>query len=158
MEFTHLDEKGQARMVDVSHKDKTTREAVAFGVIKVNKDIMEALLNQSIPKGDVLGCGRVAGIMAVKKTWEAIPMCHPLNITKCSIDFEIKEKDLEICCTCTAKITGQTGVEMEALHGVSIALLTIYDMCKALGKDMEIKNIHLLEKSGGKSGKYIKGE
>lgn len=143
-------------MVDVSAKDDTSRTAVASGKIKVNRAVMDAVLAGSVKKGDVLGVARVAGIMAVKQTSSLIPMCHTLLITKCSVDFEIDEEHLEIKAVCTAKVEGKTGVEMEALTGVSVALLTIYDMCKAIDKRMELGEIHLESKSGGKSGDFVR--
>jgi len=121
----------------------------------VSPDTMTAIREGSAAKGDVLGVARVAGIMAVKRTSDLIPMCHPLMIGKTSIDFRILEESCEIECLCTAKLKGQTGVEMEALTGVSVALLTIYDMCKAIDKRMEIGGIHLAKKTGGKSGSFI---
>ncbi len=154
MSFTHFNESGEAIMVDVTEKNATTRTAVAEGCISVSEKIMEAITNRQVQKGDVLGVARVAGILAVKKTSEIIPMCHPLLIGKCSIDFEPIPEKKQIKAICTVKIEGKTGVEMEALHGVSAALLTIYDMCKAIDKSMVIENIHLVEKSGGKSGDF----
>ena len=134
--LTHFDEKGNAIMVDVTEKKITSRTATASGKIHVNE--------------------AVAGIMAVKQTAHLIPMCHTLLITKCSVDFEVDEKELTIKALCTAKLEGKTGVEMEALTGVSVALLTIYDMCKAIDKRMEIGEIHLDAKSGGKSGEFVR--
>lgn len=153
--LTHFDSKGNAVMVDVSEKAITTRTAIAKGKIYVNKEIIEAVLNDKVEKGDVLGVARIAGIMACKKTSDLIPMCHPLMINKCTIDFEVNEEKNYIEAICTAKIDGKTGVEMEALTGVNIALLTIYDMCKAIDKTMEISEIHLVKKTGGKSGEFI---
>ena len=157
-EFTHFDQKGNAIMVDVSTKEKTARKAVAQGSIHLGAEALEAVLNNKVKKGDVLGVARVAGIMAVKNTSMLIPMCHPLLITSCAVDFEIdQEQQLVIAC-CTVKVSGNTGVEMEALTGATTALLTIYDMCKAINKEMKISDIMLLEKTGGKSGTYRKGE
>lgn len=153
--LTHFDDKGNAVMVDVSDKNITKREAIAKGKIYVNDAVMDAVINDKVEKGDVLGVARVAGIMAVKRTWELIPMCHPLMITKCSIDFNINEEENYIEAICTARVNGKTGVEMEALTGVNIALLTIYDMCKAIDKSMEMGDIHLSKKTGGKSGVFI---
>lgn len=153
--LTHFDEKGNAVMVDVSQKAVTSRIAVAKGSIRVSAAVMEAVLAGNVKKGDVLGVARVAGIMGVKSTAAVIPMCHTLLLQKCSIDFEINSDKNEIAAVCTVKTQGQTGVEMEALHGVSVALLTIYDMCKALDKTMEITGIHLVKKSGGKSGEFL---
>ena len=153
--FTHFDEKGNAVMVDVSGKNPTFRTAVATGCIHVGQEIMEAVTAGNVKKGDVLGVARVAGIMAVKRTWELIPMCHPLPVQKCSIDYELNEKEGIIKVFCTAKTEGKTGVEMEALTGVHVALLTIYDMCKAIDKHMVMTDIHLVEKTGGKSGSFL---
>lgn len=154
--LTHFDAEGNAVMVDVSEKNITSRTAVASGKIKVNGSVMEAVLKGTVAKGDVLGVARVAGIMAVKQTSSLIPMCHTLLITKCGIDFEVDREKLEIKAVCTAKVDGKTGVEMEALTGVSVALLTIYDMCKAIDKRMELGEIHLETKSGGKSGDFVR--
>ena len=137
-------------------KKITSRTATASGKIHVNEAVMKAVLEGTVAKGDVLGVARVAGIMAVKQTAHLIPMCHTLLITKCSVDFEVDEKELTIKALCTAKLEGKTGVEMEALTGVSVALLTIYDMCKAIDKRMEIGEIHLDAKSGGKSGEFVR--
>lgn len=153
-EFTHFDSNGNAVMVDVSEKQVTERTAVARGGIKVNSEIMEAVLNRTVKKGDVLGVARVAGILGVKQTPSLIPMCHPIFIGKCGIDFEIDKADNVINAVCTVKSDGRTGVEMEALTGVSVALLTIYDMCKAIDKGMELTEIHLVKKTGGKSGEF----
>ncbi|MGN0411236.1 MAG: cyclic pyranopterin monophosphate synthase MoaC [Candidatus Fimousia sp.] len=152
--LSHFDQKGNAIMVDVSEKNVTRRVAIASGRIKVNRQVMEAVTKGTVEKGDVLGVARVAGIMAVKQTSHLIPMCHPLFIQKCSIDFEIDEAASEIKAQCMTKLEGKTGVEMEALTGVSVALLTIYDMCKAIDKSMVITDVRLEEKTGGKSGTY----
>ena len=153
--LTHFDDKGQAVMVDLTAKAETDRTAIAKGIIRVSPDTMKAILEGTAKKGDVLGVARVAGIMGVKRTSDLIPMCHPLPIGKCAVDFNIDEEACEIEAVCTAKLHGQTGVEMEALTGVSVALLTIYDMCKAIDKRMEITGIHLAKKTGGKSGVFI---
>lgn len=158
MELTHLDERGRARMVDVSEKDSTARTALAKGCIKVSRTVMTAILDDAVPKGDVLSVARIAGIMAVKQTANLIPMCHPLPVNGCVLEFEINEESLLIEAACQVKVDGKTGVEMEALTGVSVALLTIYDMCKALDKSMEIGEIRLEKKAGGKSGVYERGE
>ncbi|MVX63777.1 cyclic pyranopterin monophosphate synthase MoaC [Clostridium chromiireducens] len=152
MNLTHFDNKGNAIMVDVTNKEVTERTAIAKGRIKVNKEVFEAIKNGTSKKGDVLGVARVAGIMATKRTSDLIPMCHVLMITKSSIDFEMFEERFEVEATCTVKVSGNTGVEMEALTGVSVALLTIYDMCKAMDKNMEINQVYLHKKTGGKSG------
>ena len=154
--LTHFDAKGNAIMVDVTEKQITHREATATGKIRVSRPVMEAVLSGTVKKGDVLGVARVAGIMAVKRTSDLIPMCHPLPLTGCSVDFEIDEENLEIKAICTAKTDSKTGVEMEALTGVQVALLTIYDMCKAIDKRMEMNEIHLERKSGGKSGDFVR--
>lgn len=154
MEFTHFDQQGNAVMVDVSGKDVTARTAVATGAIAVNKEIMDAVRGHKVKKGDVLCVAQIAGIMAVKRTAELIPMCHPLPVTKCTVDFRLDEERDQIHAYCTVKTEGKTGVEMEALTGVQIALLTIYDMCKAIDKHMVMTGIHLLEKTGGKSGEF----
>lgn len=152
--MNHFDEQGNAVMVDVSGKNSTLRTASAIGAIKVNKAIMDAVLSHRVEKGDALGVARVAGIMAAKQTWSLIPMCHPLCIRKCTIDFEIDTEKMEIRAISCVKVEEKTGVEMEALTAVSTALLTIYDMCKAIDKHMEITNIHLVKKTGGKSGDF----
>lgn len=156
MDFTHFDEHGNAIMVDVTDKDVTERIAVAGGIINVNTEVFEAIMSGTGKKGDVLGTARIAGIMAAKKTSDLIPLCHPLMLTKVAIDFIPDKTTNSIKCICTAKLSGKTGVEMEALTGVSVALLTIYDMCKALDRSMEISEIHLEEKMGGKSGHFIR--
>ncbi len=157
MAFNHFDESGNAVMVDVSDKDVAARTAVATGSIRVSAEVMEAVRNGTAKKGDVLGVARVAGIMAAKRTSELIPMCHPLFLTKCSVDFELDKEKQTITALCTVKTDGKTGVEMEALTGVSVALLTIYDMCKAMDKGMCINDVHLMSKQGGKSGEFQYG-
>lgn len=152
MGLNHFDNKGNAVMVDVSDKDITERIATAEGKIKMNNTAMEAVVNGTSKKGDVLNVARIAGIMAAKKTFEIIPMCHLLMLTKCSVDFEIEKN--YVVAKCTVKTKGKTGVEMEALTGVNVALLTIYDMLKAVDRSMEITDIRLLYKNGGKSGEY----
>ena len=152
MSFTHFDENGKAVMVDVTAKKDTVREAVAEGKIVVNREVFRAVKEGTVRKGDLLGVAATGGIMGTKRTSELIPMCHILPITNCKVDFEMDEDECAIYCRCKVKVTGKTGVEMEALTGVSVALLTIYDMCKAMDKFMEIEEIHLLRKTGGKSG------
>ena len=154
-ELNHFDQSGNAVMVDVTEKAITERVATAKGNIKVNAETFAAIQSGTAKKGDVLGVARIAGIMAAKKTPELIPLCHPLMLTKCTVDFISNADKLEVEAACTVKVTGQTGVEMEALTGVSVALLTIYDMCKAIDKTMEICAIHLVRKSGGKSGDFV---
>ena len=154
MEFNHFDKNGNAIMVDVSEKPVTARTAVAVGSIRVSCEIIDAVQSGTAKKGDVLGVARVAGIMATKRTSELIPLTHPLPLTKVSVDFEVDADEHTITATCTAKTDGKTGVEMEALTGASVALLTVYDMCKAIDKRMCIENVHLVEKHGGKSGDF----
>ncbi|MCI8951109.1 MAG: cyclic pyranopterin monophosphate synthase MoaC [Lachnospiraceae bacterium] len=154
MEFTHFDQHGNAYMVDVGKKPDTERKATARGSIFMSQDCLRKVAEGTMAKGDVLGIARVAGIMGAKKTSQLIPLCHILNLTKLSVEFEIKEETSEILARCTAKTTGKTGVEMEALTGVTTALLTIYDMCKAVDKKMELGDIYLEHKAGGKSGEF----
>ena len=156
-DFTHFDSRGNAIMVDVSAKEVTVRTAVAAGIISMSGEAMKAVLGGTVKKGDVFPVSRVAGIMAAKRCAELIPLCHPLNFDECTIDFSVDEKKNEIEASCRVKLSGRTGAEMEALTGVSVALLTIYDMCKALDRAMVIGNIRLLEKSGGRSGHYHAG-
>ncbi len=156
--LNHFDERGNAVMVDVSAKAVTERVATARGEIRVTREIMDAILAGTVKKGDVLGVARVAGIMAVKRTGELIPLCHPLVLDNCAVDFETDEAALAVRAVCTVRCAGRTGVEMEALTGVSAALLTIYDMCKALSHEMVLENIHLVSKDGGKSGPFRFGE
>lgn len=153
MEFTHFDENKNAVMVDVSDKDITKRVAIATGRITLCDEAMEAIKGRKIKKGDVLTVAQVAGIMGQKRTSELIPMCHNINLTGSKITFEIEGNDIVVFSK--AKTAGKTGVEMEALMGVNIALLTVYDMCKAIDKRMLISDVHLLEKKGGKSGDFF---
>ncbi len=150
--LTHLDDKGAARMVDVGGKPETVRSATAAGRIRMAPATLEAVKNGSGPKGDVLSAARIAGIMAAKKTGELIPLCHPLTLDTVTVDFAFTEDAVEV--TARAALTGKTGVEMEALTAASIALLTLYDMAKALEKGMVIEHVRLLEKTGGKSGDW----
>lgn len=154
--LTHFDDDGKAVMVDVTEKLPTSRTAVASGVIRVSAEVIRAIEEGTAEKGDVLGVARVAGIMAVKQTSQLIPLCHPLPVSQCGIDFELDRDNNRVKAMCTVRVTGQTGVEMEALTGVSTALLTIYDMCKAIDKRMELSEIHLDYKSGGKSGTFTR--
>ena len=156
--LTHFDNSGNARMVDVGSKVPTERVAIAVSRIKVSEETLELIEKGQIGKGDVLGVARIAGIMGAKKTSDLIPMCHPLMISKCTVDFTMHPETLSIEACCIVKVSGQTGVEMEALTGVNLALLTIYDMCKAMDKGMEITNVRLIEKQGGKSGHYKREE
>ena len=150
--LTHIDESGAARMVDVSSKAVTAREAVATGIITMRYEALNAIQADQIAKGDVLAVARIAGIQAAKRTSELIPLCHPLGLSSVSIAFETLENGLRV--TTTARTSGQTGVEMEAMTGTAVALLTIYDMAKAIDKAMIIGEIRLLSKSGGKSGDW----
>jgi cyclic pyranopterin phosphate synthase len=152
--LTHLDESGAARMVDVSEKSTTAREASAEAIIVLSKDAFEAALSGDAKKGDVLAAARIAGIMAAKKTSELIPLCHPIALSKASIDFETDKARNAIHVIATAKTTAQTGVEMEAMTAASIAALTIYDMVKGVDRGAVIESVRLLTKSGGKSGDY----
>ena len=153
-QFNHFDADGNAIMVDVTEKAPTQRTAVARGEIHVSRPVLDAITGHTAAKGDVLGVARVAGIMAAKRTGELIPLCHPLMLTHIAVDFTILEEACAIEARCTARLTGKTGVEMEALTGVTTALLTIYDMCKVIDKSMEITDIYLVSKDGGKSGAY----
>ncbi len=150
--LTHLDSEGAAHMVDVGGKPATARRAVASGRITMSADALEAIRAGNAPKGDVLGTARIAGIMAAKRTGELIPLCHPLGLEAVTIDFAYEEGAIR--ATATASLTGKTGVEMEAMTAVSIALLTIYDMAKAIDKGMVISEVRLIAKSGGKSGDW----
>ena len=153
-DLTHFNEQGRARMVDVSEKAVTHRRAAAAGEIHVSREILEHIKNGTMKKGDVLAVAQVAGIQAAKHTWELIPMCHPIPLTGVDISFSLSEDPCRVEILAVVSCSGVTGVEMEALTAVSAAALTIYDMCKAVQKDMEITNIRLLSKSGGKSGDY----
>ena len=152
--FTHIDEKGQVRMVDVTGKDTTVRTAVAQGIVSMNPETFEMIQNQKVKKGNVIETARIAGIMAAKRTSDLIPMCHPLTITHVQIDFYPEQTSNAIRIEAAVRIIGQTGVEMEALTAVSVAALTIYDMCKSYDRGMTISNICLMAKSGGKSGTF----
>lgn len=152
--LTHLDKKGKARMVDVSEKPTTLREAVAKGSVYMKKETFNLIKKGNVQKGDVLGTARLAGIMAAKRTSEIIPLCHPLNITSVDINFRLDEKKNKIEIESHVKTVGQTGVEIEALTAVSVAALTIYDMCKVVDREMTISEIMLIEKRGGKSGTF----
>ncbi len=154
MKLTHLDKGGKARMVDVSEKTVTQREAVAKGSVLMNTATVRLIKDGALPKGDVLAVARVAGIMAAKKTCELIPLCHPLNITSVTVDMSVDEEGGRVEIESKVRTTGQTGVEMEALTAVSAAALTVYDMCKAVDKEMTISDIMLIEKRGGRSGEF----
>ena len=153
--LTHIDENGNAVMVDVGAKAVTHREAVAVGRITMSGECFAMVAEGRAKKGDVLGVAQVAGIMAAKRTFESIPLCHPLLLTKCSVEFTMLRGEHAIEARCTTQCDGKTGVEMEALNGVTTALLTIYDMCKAADRGMVLSGIHLAEKSGGKSGHFV---
>jgi len=153
--LTHFDSQGQAHMVDVSAKSATHRVAVAQGRISMSPATLAIILEGTVKKGDVLGVARIAGIMAAKKTSELIPLCHPLALTRVAIDFSPNPANASISCQATVETVGPTGVEMEALTAVQIALLTIYDMCKAADRGMTITDVKLLEKHGGKSGSFM---
>ena len=152
--LTHFNQAGEAHMVDVGDKESSARRALAGGKISMQAQTLELILAGKHKKGDVLGIARIAGIMATKRTADLIPLCHPLSLTHVSVDFEIDEAASEILCKVVSETHGQTGVEMEALTGVQISLLTIYDMCKAVDRGMVISDVRLLEKSGGKSGNW----
>jgi cyclic pyranopterin phosphate synthase len=150
--LTHFDESGRSKMVDVSGKQETLREATATATVNMKSETFRRIIDRDIEKGDVFGVAQVAGIMAAKRTGDLIPMCHPLNITSVTMEFLPKEELSQIEVKATTKIVGRTGIEMEALVAVSAASLTIYDMCKAVDREMTISDIKLLKKSGGKSG------
>jgi cyclic pyranopterin phosphate synthase len=152
--LTHLDQRGAARMVDVSSKPATTRTATAEGRVLMRAETLRLILEGNAKKGDVLGTARVAGIMAAKRTHELIPLCHPLMLSKVTVDIEAEEEPPALLVTASVRVTGQTGVEMEALTAASVACLTIYDMAKAVDRGMTIEGIRLLEKTGGQSGDY----
>jgi cyclic pyranopterin monophosphate synthase len=156
MALTHLDKKGRVTMVDVGEKSITRRVATARGIIHMSAEAFEAVTTDSVKKGNVLATAKVAGIMAAKNTCTIIPLCHPLPIDHIDILFHLNEQSSSIEAQATVKVSGKTGVEMEALHAVSVTLLTIYDMVKAIDKTMVIDEIRLEEKSGGRSGKYIR--
>ena len=153
-DFTHFNENGRAKMVDVSEKSETSRTAVAAGRVRMNRETFELVKSGGMKKGDVLGAAQIAGIMAAKRTPDLIPMCHTLLLSGVDMAFELNDADCAVDITATVRCQGVTGVEMEALTAVSVAALTVYDMCKAVQKDMEITDIRLLSKSGGKSGDY----
>ena len=153
-DFTHFNENGRAKMVDVSEKSETSRTAVAAGRVRMNRETFELVKSGGMKKGDVLGAAQIAGIMAAKRTPDLIPMCHTLLLSGVDMTFDLNDADCTVEITATVHCQGVTGVEMEALTAVSVAALTVYDMCKAVQKDMEITDIRLLSKSGGKSGDY----
>jgi cyclic pyranopterin phosphate synthase len=153
---THLDAAGRARMVDVSDKDVTRREATARAVISMQPETLRLIQSGGVAKGDVLGVAQVAGVMAAKRTPDLIPLCHPLPITGVDMDFRVDTEHSEIEVWATVRVTSRTGVEMEALTAAAVAALTVYDMCKAVDRGMRVSNLELLHKAGGKSGEYIR--
>jgi len=153
--LSHLDESGRARMVDVTAKDVTLREAVAKGSVRMRPETLALIQSGGVPKGDVLAVAQVAGVMAAKRTHELIPMCHSLLLSAIDVRLEPDEKESAVQITATVRTTGKTGVEMEALTAVSVAALTIYDMCKAVDRGMRIEGVRLVRKSGGKSGEVV---
>ena len=157
-DFTHFDESGRAHMVDISAKGDTVRTATAAGRVLVNAETFHLIRTGGMKKGDVLGTAQIAGIMGAKRTPDIIPMCHPSLLKGVEVSFALDEADLAVEITATARCTGATGVEMEALTAVSVAALTVYDMCKAVQKDMVIDSVRLLKKSGGKSGDFAAEE
>ncbi len=152
--LTHFDDSGQAHMVNVGEKSETHRVAKATGSIRMQPETLRLIVQGDAKKGDVLGIARIAAIQGSKRTSELIPLCHPISLTKVGVEFEIEQPNATIHCTVTAETVGRTGVEMEALTATSVALLTIYDMCKAVDRGMQICEIKLLEKAGGKSGNW----
>ena len=156
--LTHFDAQGQAHMVDVGGKTSTRRIAVARGRIVMLPATLALIVSGNAKKGDVLGIARIAGIMGAKKTADLIPLCHPIGLTRVAVEFEVLTDEAAVVCTATAETIGQTGVEMEALTAVQVALLTIYDMCKAVDRGMTINDVKLLEKHGGKSGSFVAGK
>ena len=157
-DFTHFDESGRSNMVDITDKGDTVRTATAAGRVLVNAETFRLIRTGGMKKGDVLGVAQIAGIMGAKRTPDIIPMCHPILLKGVDVAFSLNERDLAVEITATARCTGATGVEMEALTAVSVAALTVYDMCKAVQKDMVIDSVRLLKKSGGKSGDYTAEE
>lgn len=154
MELSHIDHEGNARMVDVSAKDATLREAVAEGFVTVSPETLALIRAGQMKKGDVLGVARIAGIQAAKHTADVIPLCHPLLLTNVAVDLTLEDAPCRVAIRATVKCKGETGVEMEALNAVCVAALTVYDMCKAVQKDMTVEGVRLLSKTGGKSGDY----
>lgn len=156
MALTHIDDKGKARMVDVTDKDVSDRVAVAKGAVRMKRETLDLIVANEVKKGDVFAVARLAGIMAAKKTGEIIPLCHPLNLTSVDVEFAALEELPGVEITATAKVSGKTGVEMEALIAVATAALTVYDMCKAVDKEMELIAIRLVKKTGGRSGEFVR--
>ncbi len=158
LKFSHLDEKGRAQMVDITQKKSTSRVAKAYGRVKLSKETYDAIREGNGPKGDIFSVAKIAGIMAAKKTHELIPLCHPLSITHIDVDYRFNDHENIVEIISTVKTTGQTGVEMEALVCVTHVGLTVYDMCKAIDKSIELEPFYLLQKEGGKSGRYERKE
>ena len=156
--FTHLDAAGRAHMVDVGDKESAERRATAEGWIVMQELTVDAIEAQAVAKGDVLAVARVAGIMAAKRTADLVPLCHPIALTSVSVDLQVQPQQRRVYCSAEAKTRGPTGVEMEALTAVQVALLTVYDMCKALDRGMEISGVRLVHKSGGRSGQWQRGD
>ena len=156
--FTHIDGDGRVRMVDVTAKGETDRKAVAQGIVRMSPHTLASIQDRKVKKGNVLETARIAGIMAAKRTADIIPMCHPLNLSHVRVDFIIDDADNSIRIEAAARLFGRTGVEMEALTAVSAAALTIYDMCKSLDREMIITDIRLMEKEGGKSGRFVRSD
>ncbi len=154
--FTHLDESGRARMVDVSDKEVTRREATARAVVEMQRSTAQLIKSGGVAKGDVLAVAQVAGVMAAKRTPDLIPLCHPLPITGVDMTFSLDVDNARLEIRATVRVTGRTGVEMEALTAASVAALTVYDMCKAVDRGMRISNVELLHKAGGKSGEFVR--
>ena len=154
-ELSHIDKQGRARMVDVSAKPDTRREAIARGIVRMKPETLAMIQSGGVPKGDVIGVARLAGVMAAKHTHELIPLCHPLLLTDIDVDITPNESESALDISATVRTTGKTGVEMEALTAVSIAALTVYDMCKAVDRGMRVESVRLAEKRGGKSGEII---
>lgn len=154
-DLTHIDKNGNATMVDVSSKNETTRSATAKGSVFMSKDVIKRITDGGVKKGDVLAVAQIAGIMGAKKTPEIIPLCHPLSLSSVNVELIVDDKRNAVDITATCKLVGKTGVEMEALTAVSVAALTVYDMCKAMDKSIRISDIRLVHKSGGKSGEYV---
>ena len=156
--LTHIDEAGQARMVDVSAKDVTARSATATGRVNLSETAVAALRDRTVPKGDALAVARIAAIQGAKRTAELVPLCHPIALTRVAVEFDLVEAESSVRCTAEVETVGRTGVEMEALAAVQVGLLTIYDMCKAADRGMVIEGVRLLEKRGGRSGDWVAGE
>lgn len=158
MDLTHIDEEGRARMVDVTDKAETVRRAVTYGEVLASPDTIRMIADHEVAKGDVITVAKIAGIMAAKRTGELIPMCHPIPLTHVGLDLSLDAEQGKVMITATATAAGKTGVEMEAMTAVSVAALTIYDMCKAVDRTITISSVMLLEKHGGKSGSFVRAD